>query len=57
MKTITFWENNLKRVCPCGKEMIQTDETTGGYKCPDKDCWVIYDYEKKEVWVGKPITI
>ena len=51
------WENNLKRVCPCGKEMIQTDETTGGYKCSDKNCWVIYDCEKKEVWVGKLITI
>ena len=43
----------IKNLCPCGKEMVPSNETTGGWKCSDRGCWVIY--HKKEVWVGRPV--
>lgn len=38
MNRVIYYKYNYKFLCPCGKEMIPTTETTEVWKCPDKDC-------------------
>ena len=52
---ITYQKLEIKLSCPCGKEMVRSKETTGGYKCPDPFCWVFTDKEGN-AWVGKPLV-
>jgi hypothetical protein len=48
-----YGQIEIKMICPCGKEMIATGETTSGRKCPDEDCWVV-PYKGK-IWIRKRV--